>query len=148
MWEEGWDKSTGSGENQGTPETASVPNLLYTISCIHVDFYFFSFLLPRLDRALLLFLSWIISSNKILQLPIPPSCSQERLEPSVSAYSHEKCQHLTCGPPFWNLLLRSPVMLLVFRFIKRQQRVENWGLGQSPDNSGQKHHDWEGRFLA
>ena len=31
---------SGSGENQGTPETASVPSLLYTISCIHVDFYF------------------------------------------------------------------------------------------------------------
>lgn len=52
MLEEGWDKLTESGENQGTPEAASMPNLLYTISSI-----FFSFLLPRLDRALLLFLS-------------------------------------------------------------------------------------------
>lgn len=99
MREEAWDKSTWSGEHQRTSETANVPSFLYTISCTHAGFYF----LPPFCLALtgyLLFLSSVVSSSKLLQVPLPPSCFQELLEPSVNAYTCEKCQHLICGPPF------------------------------------------------
>ena len=52
------------------------------------------------------------------------------------------------GHPFGHLLLYLPVTLVVFWFIRQQQRVESRGLGHSPDNAAQKYHYREGRFLT
>lgn len=132
MREEAWDKSTWSGEHQRTSETANVPSFLYTISCTHAGFYF----LPPFCLALtgyLLFLSSVVSSSKLLQVPLPPSCFQELLEPSVNAYTCEKCQHLICGPPFgtpasplpWNA-----TRVLVYKTVTEGGEPRTWAVSR------------------
>lgn len=148
MWEEAWHKSTRSREHQQTPEAARVSSFLYMIFYVYWGFYFLLIFCPWLDRALLPFPSSVTSSSRILQVPLPPSCSQALLEPSLTPTLVNGASTWCLGHPFGHLLHYSPVMLLVFRFIKRQQRVVSWGLGRSPDNSGQKQHYWEGSSLT